>query len=117
MRLALGILGAAIDLLEIGLERAAELGEVRVGALAVEQRPAKLLLELLDGAGQRGLRDVAALGRAREIQLLAEREEVADLMHFHWCAGPGSPTVFTTGGGTRRNQLASTLSWHALAKP
>ena len=83
LRLALGVLGAAVDLLQIGLERAAELGEMRVGALAVKQRTAQLFFELLDGARQRGLRDVAALGRAGEVQFLAEAEEIADLMHFH----------------------------------
>ena len=54
-----------------------------IGALAVEQRAAHLVLELLDGAGQRRLRHVTALGGAGEVQVLAEREEIADLMHFH----------------------------------
>ena len=83
LRLALGVLGAAEDLLEVWLERAAQFGEVGVGALAVKQRAAKLFFQLLDGAGQRGLRNVGALRRAREVQLLAQREEVANLMHFH----------------------------------
>ena len=56
---------ALADLLEVGLHHAAELGQVRVGALAMEQRAAELLLEQLDGPGERGLRDVAALGGAR----------------------------------------------------
>ena len=56
---------------------------MRVGAFAVKQRAAELFLELLDGARQRGLSDVAALGRAGEVQFLAEAEEIADLMHFH----------------------------------
>ena len=58
-----------------------------VGALAMKQRAAHLLLELLDGARQRRLRHVAALGGAREIQVLAQSEEITDLMHFH---GPRS---------------------------
>ena len=83
LRLALGLLGAAEHLLEIGFQRAAQFGQVRVGALAMKQRAAHLLLELLDGARQRRLRHVAALGRAGEIQVLAQREEIADLVHFH----------------------------------
>ena len=52
-------------------------------ALAPEQEPAELLLELLDGAGQRRLGDVAVLGGAGEVERLAHREEVADLVHLH----------------------------------
>lgn len=82
-----------MHLLQIGLERAAELGEMGVGALAMEQRAAHLLLELLDGAGQRGLRDVAALGGAGEVQVLAERKEIAHLVHFHGQDPGGSVKV------------------------
>ena len=56
---------------------------MRVAALAVEQRPAEFVFQELDGAGERGLRDMALLGRAREIELLADREKVAHLLHFH----------------------------------
>jgi hypothetical protein len=55
-------------------------GEV---ALAPEQESAELVLQLLDGAGERRLGDVTLLGRAGEVQGLAYREEVADLMHLH----------------------------------
>ena len=54
-----------------------------VAAFAVEQRTAELVLELLDRAGQSRLADVALLGGAREIQRPRERDEVADLLHFH----------------------------------
>jgi hypothetical protein len=37
----------------------------------------------LDGARQGGLRHVAPLGCAREIQLLGHREEITNLVHFH----------------------------------
>jgi hypothetical protein len=73
----------AIDLLEIGLHHAPELGQVRVRPLAVEERPAELALEKLDCPGQRRLRDVAALGGAGEVQFLSDREEVANLVHLH----------------------------------
>jgi hypothetical protein len=61
-------------------------------ALATEQLAAKLLFELLDGAGQRGLRDVTLFGGAGEVQQSRYRKEVSDLVHFHadtdaigWC--------------------------------
>src|SRR5229473_7128940 len=56
---------------------------MRPRAFAVEHRPAELLLEQLDRARQRGLRNVAPLRRAGEIQLLRDRYKIADLMHFH----------------------------------
>ena len=87
-------LGVLPDLLELRAHQAAEVGQVGEMALAPEQEPAELLLELLDRARQRRLGDVAVLGGAGEVQRLADREEVADLMHFHrrdpteaWC-GP-----------------------------
>ena len=61
----------------------AEFGQLRRRPLASEQVAAELVLELLDGARQRGLRDVAFLGGAREIQQPRDREEVSDLMHLH----------------------------------
>ena len=60
-----------------------ELGEMGLVALAIEQRAAHLLLEQLDGTGQRGLGDVAPLRGAREIERLAQRHEVAGLVHLH----------------------------------
>jgi hypothetical protein len=45
--------------------------------------PSKLLLEKLDGARQRGLRHVAPLACASEIQFLGHRGEIPQLMHFH----------------------------------
>ena len=48
-----------------------------------KERPSKLLLEKLDGARQRGLRHIAPLACASEIQFLCHREEITNLMHFH----------------------------------
>ena len=56
---------------------------MRSRPLAVEQEAAELVLQELDGARERRLRHVAFLGRAGEIQLLAQGEEIPDLMHFH----------------------------------
>jgi len=71
LRLAFGVLGTAIHLVQVRLERAAELGEVSVRALAMKQCAAKLFFQLLDGAGEGGLRHIAALGGTREIQFTA----------------------------------------------
>src|SRR5262245_21595281 len=60
----------------------AERGE-RDRRLALEQRTAQLPLQRADGVGQRRLGDAAASGRAGEIALRAQRQEVADLMHLH----------------------------------
>ena len=61
----------------------AEVGQVRELALAAQQLAAELVLELLDGARQRGLGNVAVLGRTSEVQFARYRQEVADVMHFH----------------------------------
>jgi hypothetical protein len=83
-------LGLLPDLLELRAHETAEVGQVGEMALAAEQEPAQLLLELLDGAGERRLGDVALLGGAREVERLADREEIADLVHFHRPpTGPG----------------------------
>src|SRR5262249_4812193 len=60
----------------------AERGE-RDRRLALEQRTAQLPLQRANGVGQRWLGDAAASGRAGEIALRAQRQEVADLMHLH----------------------------------
>ena len=64
-------------------DHVAEIREVRRFALAVKEQSSKLLLEKLDGARQRGLRHIAPLACASEIQLLGHPEEITHLMHFH----------------------------------
>ena len=49
-------------------------------ALASEQLSAELVLQLLDGAREGRLRDVAALGGAREVQSLGDGDEIVDLV-------------------------------------
>ena len=71
-----------------------------VAAFAVEQRAAELMLELLDGAGQRRLADVALLRRAREIQRVGKRNEIAHLLHFHR-NGPLSESTFSYTGAAK----------------
>ena len=66
---------SAADLLELRAHQPAEVGQVGEVPLAPEQETAELLLELLDGAGQGRLGDVALLGRAGEVEGLAHREK------------------------------------------
>src|SRR3990172_8990965 len=61
----------------------AEIGEVGQVAFAPEQLPTELLLELLDGARERRLGDVAFLSGTREIQDACHRQEISHLVHFH----------------------------------
>ena len=83
------VVRALHDLLQVRPNCAAERGE-RDPRLAPKQCSAEVALQLDNAIGQRRLRDAALLGRAREIQLLRERQEIANLKHFHkspWSAG------------------------------
>jgi hypothetical protein len=64
----------------------------------VEKMPSELVFQELDGTGQCRLGNVAFLGRPVEVELVAEREEISDLMHFH---GGGLPVMTTTRPGGR----------------
>src|SRR5215470_19342133 len=70
------------DPVEIRLYGAAQCGEGDE-RLALKKGAAQAALQPYDGVGQRGLGDAAAPGRSRETALLAERQEVADLVHLH----------------------------------
>ena len=63
--------------------QASEIGEVRQAVLTSQQQPAELLLKLVHGARQCRLRNIAVLCRAREVQGLTDRQEVADLVYIH----------------------------------
>src|SRR6516164_8188202 len=78
-----GVIRVARDSVQVGPHHAPEpcQGDRR---LSVKQRSAKIPLQRADGGGQRGLRDVAAAGCAGEAELLAQRQEVTDLVHLHW---------------------------------
>jgi len=52
-------------------------------ALAMKQRAAQFLFQELDGARERGLRNVALFRGAREIEFLGHGEEITNLVHFH----------------------------------
>src|SRR5262249_48832146 len=84
--------------LEQRIHALAELSQLRLRPLAAEQVAAELLLELLDRAGQRGLRDVTFLGSLGEIQLADRRQEISDLMHFHACSLPSNQRMSRKSG-------------------
>ena len=90
---ALGVLGFGVNLLQIGLHHAPQLGQMRLRALSMEKRPAQFKLKHLDGARNRRLRYVAPFRRAREIQFLREDEKILDLVHFH-CERPALMDLF-----------------------
>jgi hypothetical protein len=62
-------LGLLPDLLQLRAHQASEVDQMGQVPLGPEQKAAQLLLELLDGAGQDRLRDIASLGGAREIDV------------------------------------------------
>ena len=61
----------------------AGLGELDAPCRAVEQRHAELPLESRDRGAQRLLGDVHAAGGAREVQLLGDGDEVAQVPQLH----------------------------------
>ena len=74
-------------------------------ALAPHQLPAELRFENLDGAGQRGLRHIAADRSLGEVEGLAKCQEIADLVHFHGVDVQGRQPAgasLTEGGRQRR---------------
>src|SRR5262249_11125208 len=78
-----GVIRVVRDFVQVGPHHAPEpcQGDRR---LSVKERSAEIPLQRADGGGQRGLRDTAAAGCAGEIELLAQRQEVTDLVHLHW---------------------------------
>ncbi len=76
-------LRAVVALLEQGIHALAERRQHGARPLAPEQVAAKLAFQQLDRPRQRGLRDVALLRGAREIERARDRQEISDLVHFH----------------------------------
>jgi hypothetical protein len=66
-------------IVHLGQPRRAEVGQRDLAGTAGEQQDAELVLELLDGSGERGLGDEQLLRGAPVVQLLAEDGEVAQL--------------------------------------
>src|SRR5262249_46854097 len=70
------------DAPEIGMQRVAEHGEHNC-RFAFKKRAAQLLLQPDNGVSQRRLGDAAASGCPRETALLAQRQKIPNLVHFH----------------------------------
>ena len=70
-------------MLQHGKDFLPKVRELRQLALAVDQLAAELLLQLLHPLRQGGLRDIALLGCAGEIECGRDGEEVANLMKLH----------------------------------
>src|SRR5262245_47339400 len=94
-------IGVLRDALEVGMESVAEHGEGD-RRFAFKQRAAQLLLEPDNGVGQRGLGNAALSGRPRETALLAKRQKIPNLVHFH--ANP-SARCARAGGLPSRSAL------------
>jgi hypothetical protein len=75
--------GIADDLPGLRQEKPARIGEVDAFADAIKQRHAQLRLQHGDLTAQRRLRDVQALRRARNAQILGGGDEVTKLVKFH----------------------------------
>ena len=67
----------------IPLAELAEFCQLCMAPFAMEQRTAKLFLQLLDRAGERRLGHVACLGCTGEAQGPGKLNEISDLIEFH----------------------------------
>src|SRR5207244_364308 len=89
----------------------AEFGELCGGPLAPEQVAAQFAFELLDGARQRWLGDVAFIGGPREVQRSGDGQEVTNLMHFHKFApsetASTGPSLAQRAPGSSKTAIAS----------
>ena len=71
------------------VKRPAAARELHPGPTPLEQRRLQLVLEVVHLAAERGLGDTQARGRAREVQFLGHRDEVAQMPQFHAPSIPG----------------------------
>lgn len=69
--------------LQIGAHELAEVRQLDFGSLAPKQIASAFPLRPLNGACERRLRDMALPCRLCEVQLLADRKEIRDLIEFH----------------------------------
>src|SRR5262249_21574601 len=78
-----GALGAGERVARLGHEGRAGVGEADAPVRAIEQADTDLVLELLDLLAERRARDVEPRGRAPEVQLVGDREGVAEVAELH----------------------------------
>jgi hypothetical protein len=67
----------------MGAHQAPELGQLNTSLVTAKELPTQLCFKFLDGACQGWLGHMTALGRAMEVEHVANRQEVLDLGHFH----------------------------------
>ena len=79
----LGMLGLGQDRLGVDQERAAGVGQADAARMAHEQRRVDLALERADLLAERRLLDVQLLGRAGDVALMRDGDEVAEMAQFH----------------------------------
>ena len=82
-RAGLGALDVGQDRLGVGQEGAAGVGQAHAARMAHEQRGVDLALERLDLLAERRLLHVELLGRARDVALAGDGDEVAEMAQFH----------------------------------
>ena len=80
---AAGVIDAAEDVPDLSQEDASAIGERHVMPAPIEQRNADRRFELTDLLAERRLRRVQPRRRAREVQLLGDGHEVAQVPQFH----------------------------------
>src|SRR5215470_6605811 len=78
-----GALGMRADLLQMWQHCPTKPRQVNTRRRPNKKLTTKFHFKPLNGCAQRRLRDLASLSRARKIQLLANREKIPHLMHFH----------------------------------
>ena len=79
----LGVLGLRQDRLGIGQEGAAGIGQGDAARMAHEQRGVDLALERADLLAERRLLHVQLLRRARDVALMGDGDEIAEVAQFH----------------------------------
>src|SRR5690606_62488 len=79
----LGLVDQGEDVAGRGRQRAAGRGHGDASGVAGQQRAVELLLELLDGGGERRLCDAELLGRGGQVADLRDRTEVAEMNQVH----------------------------------
>jgi hypothetical protein len=72
------------DITELLAHQVPEIGQARTVSITPEQQATQLVFKFLNGAGQCRLTHRTAFGRAIEIERVAHREEILDLVHLHW---------------------------------
>jgi hypothetical protein len=82
-RNVLNVLHAAVDALDLGMQRARLAGGQHTAGAALEQRHAQLDLEMPDEPADAGLRDVQQPGGAGDAAGLHHRSENYDLAQIH----------------------------------